>query len=939
MAVQAIPLEESELGKRKRGVVAKAGTVGKVKAMPLAQSGISRTAMTTFGAVNVDREDEQSFKEMSFLGKVFDVIGRPGYAHKAALSEAMKQRNYSWKEILTKEVPAKAFPIYGIIKSAVGLIRKDPKVQERYKALWRGFTAEERVEANQMFEKLGISGVPGLGLAAEIALDPLTFGGYKAAGTLVRKGVGFAARTAKKIPGVKAGLETVKIGMDPVKTALRKAFVTKSTIPKLDDLIGKHLGEREFLKGEALKYGVKIRNAVQDVAKRTGKSADDIVSEIDNLIELPGKTKEAIQGTKEIATSLKRYFKETVKREIKYGVPIKEWANEARGMEYFPRITTQEAKQYLKQASKRSVAGGGGKIWTKKIANAIQRKTGDFTLEEFNALVAKEGLASLGGKKVAEFFMKNPAYVAATRGIRSAKAVTSAQFLDDVGKTFAEKVGVELPEAVTKLNPSLKGLKFAQEIADEVTRVIPKYISPDDVGEFGRLFNKVQNTWKKWTLAPFPKYHLRNMVGNVWNNYLADVVDPRVYRKAAALQGYRKYGKVGGKRQVASLKALRAARVTTREADDIIASAEKTGVLGKGWFGADIEKAIEQEFEATEGLVRGILRRVRGGKGVAGKAKAVGKEVLQFPRRLLVGKGMAVGSTIENNARLAHFVDRLNKGDDALRASQSVKKYLFDYGDLTHFEKQTMKRIFPFFTWTRKNLPLQLEVLWKKPQKLAPLQHLLRNRDEKDLLRLKYARPDLWERLPVELRRDADTVTYVPLEGLIPSGDLAKLGVSIEELRNREMPGFFVELLSPYLRAPLELTFNKSFYFEREIEQYKGQTRELLGVDIPVRDAYLITSILPQARLVNELNKLTRKIVRKEALTKGEQAFSQALSSVYKVNTRDLRDRALMDVMRKIEALRRGKFWAKRYERTEEGKRIMQTYEELKELRRELKAE
>ncbi len=75
----------------------------------------------------------------------------------------------------------------------------------------------------------------------------------------------------------------------------------------------------------------------------------------------------------------------------------------------------------------------------------------------------------------------------------------------------------------------------------------------------------------------------------------------------------------------------------------------------------------------------------------------------------------------------------------------------------------------------------------------------------------------------------------------------------------------------------------------------------------------------------------------KEELTAGEQAISQTLSSLYKVPLKDLRDRALRRVESKMQDLKRGRFWAKRYDRTKESERIIKTYNELKILIKELK--
>jgi hypothetical protein len=262
-------------------------------------------------------------------------------------------------------------------------------------------------------------------------------------------------------------------------------------------------------------------------------------------------------------------------------------------------------------------------------------------------------------------------------------------------------------------------------------------------------------------------------------------------------------------------------------------------------------------------------------------------------------------------------------------AANSVKHYLFDYSDITSFEREVMRRLFPFYTWTRKNIPLQLEHLWKQPEKFAPLAIPMRMRDNEDLIRLKYARPDIYERLPLEFQRTVDTVTYVPLEGLIPAGDLSKL------IRPQEL---LFELLSPYIRAPVELYMNKSMFFQSELQKYPQETQEVWRMSMPVHIKYLLTTMLPQARLVSEIDKLVRKQDNKqEELTPGEQLFSQSLSSIYKVDLKELRNRALSTMTKDVEELRKGMAAAHRRGRDDEVERIKKTYQQIKDEVRRIK--
>ncbi|MFH1317460.1 MAG: hypothetical protein ABIH71_00395, partial [Candidatus Omnitrophota bacterium] len=554
-----------------------------------------------------------------------------------------------------------------------------------------------------------------------------------------------------------------------------------------------------------------------------------------------------------------------------------------RDMGYVPRITNQEAQQYLRQAKI-----GNSKVWNTNLANQLKRSTADFTLQEFNDFVAANGLSSLGGKTVEQFFMKNPAYFTVIRGVRSVKATTSADFLKDAGDIFAKTTkeipyGQELPESILKLYPQFKGKVFDPEILEEIVKADKRLFNPDELNDFVKGWDTIQNYWKRWTLMPFAKYHIRNSLGNVWNNYLADVTDPQAYLKAAQLQEY------AMTKNPKALSTFGKQFFTPQQADEILVQTKKLGITKGTQFRGDIPTTIERQIKGDFSPT---------------------------------GLGMKAGGVIEDNARIAHFVDKLGKGMTADQAALSVKKYLFDYNDLTYFEKNIMKRALPFYTWSRKNIPLQLETLINKPQKMIPMVKLLQNRDEKSLLLLKYTQPSLYERLPVEYKKDVDSKTYVPLEGIIPSADLTKIA------RPQEL---FFELLNPYAKTGIELLPSKgySFYTEKPIVNYEGETQEFLKMNLPAKTVYAIKGFLPWSRMVFGINDLIKKKLRKEKLTPEEIAFDFALSKVYKKDLDEARSIAIWKMKQASNELKKGYRTAVKMGREEEMENIINKHDEI----------
>lgn len=193
--------------------------------------------------------------------------------------------------------------------------------------------------------------------------------------------------------------------------------------------------------------------------------------------------------------------------------------------------------------------------------------------------------------------------------------------------------------------------------------------------EWTRKFDKVQGIWKMAVTAPNPGFHVRNLMGDTYLNYLDGVVDPRVYERAvSALRGGKVQIRVGSK---------------TLGSADIIRLYEEQG--------------LRSRFTRTENILGGTGSKVLHG----------------------IGK---VSDFREDMVRVAHFIDALGKEvrhgrkfDDAVEAAAArVRKFNIDYGDLTEMEK-TFKRAIPFYTFVRKALPTQLEMVFTRPGRIAAL--------------------------------------------------------------------------------------------------------------------------------------------------------------------------------------------------------------------------
>lgn len=87
--------------------------------------------------------------------------------------------------------------------------------------------------------------------------------------------------------------------------------------------------------------------------------------------------------------------------------------------------------------------------------------------------------------------------------------------------------------------------------------------------------------------------------------------------------------------------------------------------------------------------------------------------------------GEKLAGAIENHARLVNFIGNMRRGGSWEDSVTHVRKYLFDYNDMSGFQKVWMRSIFQFYSWNMKNLLLMADIAVNDPVTFAQLNRLL----------------------------------------------------------------------------------------------------------------------------------------------------------------------------------------------------------------------
>lgn len=439
-----------------------------------------------------------------------------------------------------------------------------------------------------------------------------------------------------------------------------------------------------------------------------------------------------------------------------------------------------------------------------------------------------------------DILSENAAVIMSTRGARAIRATELYDFAD----TFAEKYGMTIDEMskygmpngyklyVPETTPDgrkifkevssknmIEGNEKALFLPEEMIKVYNDYANMI-FGEKGtnrllKTYDKATNYYKKLAYLWNPGHIVRDFTGNVFNGYLMGLTDPRIYKETFEyMTNPDMLVKIPG--------------YETMKASEFMKRARENGIL-------DIGSALT-EFDNDK--VVGLHR----GKNVASRA------LQQYDWAMKQGTKVS-----DTYTRMAGLIYNLRQGKSWDEAAVQVKKYYFDYFELTPFERKVMKRIVPFYTWMRKNIPLQIEMLIKNPREMARIS---------DTMNAAAGEPIEWGEQPEYIQ----DIGAFPVAGSnhymapnLPFTDLARGIPSMNTATN------LLSAVSPLLRAPVELITNNQWYNGQPLEDYEGEQRDLplagllrsLGIETPTVNSRGLTYFADQVPLLRNIDAIT----------------------------------------------------------------------------------
>lgn len=392
------------------------------------------------------------------------------------------------------------------------------------------------------------------------------------------------------------------------------------------------------------------------------------------------------------------------------------------------------------------------------------------------------------------------------------------------------RLGEELGNDTLKEYSSVvKNIGDDLAINSDVLRLIEINTDQKQINGYLRLYDSILNFFKRNKVLS-PTFQMNNIVGNS-SNMLLGGISPT---KQAVLipQAVEIMGKKDELLSKVAKFGIDALAPDEKEMYEIWSKFMDAG------FG-DVGKITSAQLADMPESLRKYFKEGKKPKGVEWLKE--GLPYLNMQMNEYTDTMFRLATFIEGSAN-PKFLANLGVED----AGEAVRKILFDPNDLTSFERNTMKRIIPFYTFTKKNLAFQIENLSKNG---ANYHKLFKAQDSA----LKSITDGNEENMQEWLRNNM----YIPIPYLGEDGSYRVMRAtlpfgSLVEMVDDPLSAV-VSSATPFAKLPFELLTNKNAFTGADLEKFPGQKstnipfltkkqEHLLGsstgLDVPIKNAY-----------------------------------------------------------------------------------------------------
>lgn len=296
--------------------------------------------------------------------------------------------------------------------------------------------------------------------------------------------------------------------------------------------------------------------------------------------------------------------------------------------------------------------------------------------------------------------------------------VREKHMFDEIATRFGSTTKHGAVKHVVK-HPRLAGIYFNAEGAQQAQqfiKIMDEVATPN--AKSLQYLDHVISKIKAALTIYVPGHHWTNLIGDTYFNWIAGVNKPVRYEQAMKVMLTQKgrYGEFAKLENLTGPNAMKQAIARGQVGTEELAGA---GLKVDNAAGNKVIIKMQNGTKITGDMIytamakEGILPSARVLEEVISDVSSVLDKI-----RPLGGKGQRgvhkISEVRDHVPRIAQFIDGIAKSKQSFGAATQtsaarVRKWHPDGLDLTSFERNVMKRVFPFYSWTRKSIPLAIE--------------------------------------------------------------------------------------------------------------------------------------------------------------------------------------------------------------------------------------
>jgi len=421
--------------------------------------------------------------------------------------------------------------------------------------------------------------------------------------------------------------------------------------------------EQEF--ADALTKMVDARTFAQF---RRGARDDSLLDEYAERILTPAG-REALR-----AKRLLDPYKEFIQQRFDAHQAVQEGSQIGR-VDYLPQITT-DANQWFRD---HNIIPADKDFFSLKPADTVAQTIQQRSLSTLHANLAESFVDDVAGLPGRTGDVGLPRFLQRMKmsGYRGARWKRGAK--EDQIRVALDNAGLD--SSITL--PKEGALEFESVIGSGFSKIQPQALN----NFLRKIYDPISSIYRVAVTAPFPAFHIRNLLSNTILNFMGGVNNPKHYRDAAKMFA-----------TVNEDLAKRSGVLFNRKLSDELT---ELGVLQGGQLKRIVREAQERGEDLGEGAISTVLAWTRNNK--------------------LSKAGFEFGQYVEDYSRLAHYLSKRAQGASKLESVKSVNKFLFDYSNkaLNGLERGFLNRVTFFYRWNRFAIPLVLRTLFEHPNRAA----------------------------------------------------------------------------------------------------------------------------------------------------------------------------------------------------------------------------